>query len=63
MGCYFHYCLCQEARFSLTDIEIKRGIKKRERDQMRKKISNRKDTKLLKYGSAICGNYTELMRQ
>ena len=36
MGCYFHYCPCQEARPSLTDNEIMRGRKKREQDQMRK---------------------------
>ena len=30
MGCYFHYCPCQEARPSLTDNEIMRGIKKRD---------------------------------
>ena len=35
MGCFFHYCPCQEARPSLTDDEIMRGIKKREQDQMR----------------------------
>ena len=28
MGCYFHYCPCQQARPSLTDNEIMRGIKK-----------------------------------
>ena len=28
MGCYFHYCPCQESRPSLTDNEIMRGIKK-----------------------------------
>ena len=26
-GCYFHYCPCQEARPSLTDNKIMRGIK------------------------------------
>ena len=36
IGCYFHCCPCQEARPSLTDNEIMRGIKKREQDQMRK---------------------------
>ena len=36
LGCYFHYCPCQEARPSSTDNEIMRGIKKREQDQMRK---------------------------
>ena len=36
MGCYYHYCPCQETRPSLTDNEIMRGMKKREQDQMRK---------------------------
>ena len=36
MGCYFHFCPCQEARRSLTDDDIKRGIKKRELDELRK---------------------------
>ena len=36
MGCYFHHCPCKEARPSLTDNEIKSGIKKKELDQMRK---------------------------
>ena len=36
MGCYFHYCPCQESRPSLNVNEIMRGIKKREQDQMRK---------------------------
>ena len=31
-----HYCPCQEARPSLTDNEIMRGIKKREQDQLLK---------------------------
>ena len=29
MGCYYHYCPCQEARPSLTDTDIERGVKKR----------------------------------
>ena len=36
MGCYFHFCPCQEARPSLTDDDIKRGTKKREMDELRK---------------------------
>ena len=59
MGCYFHYCPCQEARPSLTDNEITRGIKKGNKTKFAKNISNRKDTKLLKCASAIGGNYTE----
>ena len=36
MGCFYHYCPCQEARHSLTEDDIERGHKKREMDQMRK---------------------------
>ena len=36
MVCYFNYGPFQEARPSLTDNEIARGIKKKERDQLRK---------------------------
>ena len=28
MGCCYHYCLCQEACPSVTDIDIERGVKK-----------------------------------
>ena len=63
MGFYFHYCPCQEARPSLTDNEIMRGKKRRNKTKCAKNISKRKDTKLLKCGSAIGGNYTEPMRQ
>ena len=36
MGCYYHYCPCQEARLSLTDTDIERGVKKRQQDEMRR---------------------------
>ena len=36
MGCCFHFCPCQEARPSLTDVDIKRRTKKREMDALRK---------------------------
>ena len=36
MGCYYHYCPCQEARPSLTDTDIERGVKKRKQDDMRR---------------------------
>ena len=42
MGCFFHYCPCQEARPSLIDNEITRGIKKREQNQMRKEYIQQK---------------------
>ena len=38
MGCYFHYCPCQESRLSLTDNEIMRGIKKEGRRPNAQKI-------------------------
>ena len=37
MGCYFHFCPCQETRSSLTDNQIEQGIKRREMDEMRRK--------------------------
>ena len=34
MGCYYHYCPCQEAPPSLTDTDIEKGMKKRQQDEM-----------------------------
>ena len=42
MGCYFHFCPCQEARTSLTHDEIKRGTKTREMDELRKDYNREK---------------------
>ena len=36
MGCYYHYSPCQEARTSLTDTDIERGVKKQQQDEMRR---------------------------
>ena len=36
MGCYFHFCPCQEARASLSEEEMQRGIRKREHDELRR---------------------------
>ena len=36
MGCYYRYCPCQEARPSLTDTHIERGVKRRQQDGMRR---------------------------
>ena len=63
MGCYFHYCPCQEGPPSLTDNEIMREQKRGNKTNCAKNISNRKDTNLLNCGSASGGNYTELMQQ
>ena len=42
MGCFYHYCPCQQARPSLTEEDIERGNKKREMDQMRKQYIKEK---------------------
>ena len=42
MGCFYHYCPCQEARHSLTEDDIKRGNKERKKDQMRKQYIKEK---------------------
>ena len=36
MGCYYHYCPCQEARPSLTDTVIEKGVRKRQQNEMRR---------------------------
>ena len=36
MGCFFHFCPCQESRASLSEEEMLRGIRKREHDEMRR---------------------------
>ena len=42
MGCFHHYCSCQEARPSLFEKDIERGNKKREMNQMRKQYIKEK---------------------
>ena len=59
MGCFFHYCPCQEARPSLTDNEIMRGRKKREQDQMPREYIQQKGHK--KFEMWEC-NWWELHR-
>ena len=36
MGCYRLYCLCQEALLSLIDLEIKKRVKRRQQNEMRR---------------------------
>ena len=63
MGCYYHYCPCQEARPPLTDTDIERGVKKRQQDEMRRDYINKRVTKVLKYGSVSGGVSIKLMHQ
>ena len=34
LGCYYHYCPCQEARPSPTDTDIEKRVIKRQQDEM-----------------------------
>ena len=36
LGCFYHFCPCQELRSSLTEEDIKRGSKRRELDELRR---------------------------
>ena len=47
IGCYFHYCPCQEACPSLTDTKIERGVKKRQQDEMRRDYIQRKSYQIV----------------
>ena len=42
MGCFYHYCPCQEARPPLAEENIEHGNKKREMDHMRKQYITEK---------------------
>ena len=59
MGCYFHYCPCQDAGPSLTKNEIVKKIKKREQDQMRKEYIQQKGYKIIEMWKC---NWCELYR-
>ena len=47
MGCYYHYCSCQEARPSLTDTDFERGVKKRQQDEMRRDYIQQKGCQIV----------------
>ena len=46
MGCYYHFCSCQEAHPCLTEQDIERGNKKREMDDMRREYNKEKGYKV-----------------
>ena len=47
MGCFYHFCPCQEMRPSLTEEEIQRGSKKRELDALRRHYIQEKGFKVI----------------
>ena len=47
MGCYFHFCACQEARASMSEEETQKGLKKREYDELRRDYLRNKGYKVV----------------
>ena len=47
MGCYYHYCHRQEARPSLADTDLQRGMKKRQQHEMRRDYIQQKGYKII----------------
>ena len=47
MGCFYHFCACQELRPSLTEEDIQRGSKKRELDALRRHYTQKKGFKVI----------------
>ena len=46
MGCYYHFCSCQETRPSLSEQDIERGNKKREMDELRREYIKERGYKI-----------------
>ena len=61
MGCYYHYCPCQEARPSLTDADIQRGMKKRQQDEMRRDYVQQKGYQIVEKWEYECGVSIKLL--
>ena len=47
IGCFYHFCPCQELRPSLTEEDIQRGSKKRELDALRRHYIQEKGSKVI----------------
>ena len=47
MECYYHFCLCREARPSLVEEETHRGIKKRKIDELQKQYIQEKGFRVI----------------
>ena len=47
MGCFYHFCSCQELRSSLTEEDIRRCSKKRELDALRRHYIQEKGFKVI----------------
>ena len=58
MGCYYHFCPCQESRYSLFEEEIQRGIKNRELDEPRKQKIQEKGYNVIEIYECDLWKYT-----
>ena len=47
MGCFYHFCPCQEQRPFLTEEDIQRGTKKRELDALGRHYIQEKGFKVI----------------
>ena len=54
MGCFYHFCPCQELRPSLTEEDIQRGSKKRELDALRRHYIQEKGFKVREMWECEC---------
>ena len=57
MGCFYHFCPCQELRPSLTEEDIKRGSR-RELDELRRGYIQEKSFTSFKCGNVCGGDFT-----
>ena len=46
MGCYYHFCSCQETRPSLSEQDFERGNKKRQMDELRREYIEERGYKI-----------------
>ena len=53
MGCFYHFCPCQELRPSLTEEDIQRGSKKRALDSLRRHYIQKEGFKVIQMW--VCG--------
>ena len=63
MGCYYHFCPCQETRPSLSDEDIERGNKGREMDDLRRKYIRKNVTKSKRCGNVSVGKISKRTKE
>ena len=59
MGCFYHFCPCQNLRPSLTEKDIQRGSRKIELDALRRHFIQEKGFKVIEMWQYECGDCTK----